>query len=134
MEAPRTSRDRRRSQRITLDGTVRLYARDGSWPTTIIDLSLRGVLVSHPDGCVHPPGTRFRMDLRIFDNVPVSMGAELVRADERHMAFAWDRIDLDSFSRLKRLLELNLQQPELLYRELGELGQAQAPDKPQQGT
>lgn len=126
-------RERRRFQRIMLDGTARLYARDGSWPATIADLSLRGVLVSRPEGCEYPPGTRFRMDLRIFDNVPVSMGVELVRADAEHLAFAWDRIDLDSFSRLKRLLELNLQQPELLYRELGELGQMPPPGKPPPG-
>lgn len=121
MEASRPSRERRRFQRITLQGAVKLYARDGSWPADLIDLSLRGVLVSHPAGCDQAPGTRFRMDLRIFENLPVSMGVSLVRADPAQLAFAWDRIDLDSFARLKRLLELNVEQPELLHRELAEL-------------
>ena len=121
MDAP-PSCDRRRFQRVPLAGTVKLYARDGSWDAELIDLSLRGLLVSHPVNCGAAPGTRFRMDLRIFENLPVSMGVELVRSDDGRLAFAWDRIDLDSFARLKRLLELNLPQPELLYRELAELG------------
>ncbi len=123
MDAPSANQNRRRYQRVPLAGTVKLYARDGSWPAELIDLSLRGVLVSHPQGCAAEPGARFRMDLRIFENLPVSMGVSLVRSDAARLAFAWDRIDLDSFARLKRLLELNLPHPELLYRELADLGQ-----------
>ncbi len=122
MDAPPAKHDRRRFQRVPLAGTVKLYARDGSWDAALVDLSLRGVLVGRPDGCDAATGARFRMDLRIFENLPVSMGVSLVRILPAQLAFAWDRIDLDSFARLKRLLELNLPQPELLHRELADLG------------
>jgi len=38
------------------------------------------------------------------------------------IGFRWDRIDLDSFAQLKRLVELNLGDPDLLNRELSALG------------
>ncbi len=120
-DRPGNGRDRRQFQRLPLEGAVTLYARNGSWPAELADLSLRGVLVHRPANCPAEPGARFRMDLRVFDSLPVSMGVALVRADDTHLAFTWDRMDLDSFARLKRVLELNLPQPELLYRELAEL-------------
>jgi hypothetical protein len=38
------------------------------------------------------------------------------------IGYRWEKIDLDSFSQLKRLVELNLGDPELLNRELSALG------------
>jgi hypothetical protein len=38
------------------------------------------------------------------------------------VGFAWERIDIDSFTHLKRLLQLNLEDEAQLMRELHELG------------
>lgn len=114
--------DRRRFQRVPLEGSVRLYSGSALWETDLIDLSLKGVLVARPATWAGAPGARFRMDLRVNGTLVISMGVEAARIEDERLAFAWDRIDLDSFARLKRLIELNLGGHELLHRELAALG------------
>lgn len=114
--------ERRRFQRITLQGSVHIYTQQQSWSGRILDISLKGVLVSHPQDCQTNTQARYRIDLRVHDSIVVSMGAILTRFDDRCLAFSWDRIDLDSFSRLKRLIELHSSHPDLLNRELSRLG------------
>ena len=122
MEQESAAAERRHFQRLTLDGSARLYATGGYWDTQLIDMSLKGVLVVRPPGCDPLPGTRFRMELRVHDAVVISMGVEAARVEPQRIALAWDRIDLDSLSRLKRVIELNSTEPEQLNRELGGLG------------
>lgn len=114
--------DRRRHRRIGLEGTVRLYSPSTMWNARLIDLSLRGALIERPEGFDGTVGTRFRLDVRLDGGVMIGMGATLARADEAQLAFNCEKIDLDSFARLKRLVELNLGNAEMLNRELGELG------------
>ena len=122
MEKEPAAEERRRFQRLALNGSARLYATSGYWDTQLIDMSLKGVLVVRPPGCDPVPGTRFRMDLRVNDAVVISMGVEAARVEPQRIALAWDRIDLDSLTRLKRVIELNIAEPELLNRELAGLG------------
>ncbi len=122
MEPEPAAEERRHFQRLTLEGSARLYASGGYWDTQLIDMSLKGVLVVRPPGCDPLPGARFRMDLRVHDAVVISMGVEAARVESQRIALAWDRIDLDSLTRLKRVIELNSAEPELLNRELGGLG------------
>lgn len=117
-----SGQDRRRFQRVPLAGSVRIYSGSALWETDLIDLSLKGVLVARPAAFAGAPGARFRMDLRVNGTLVISMGVEAARIEGDRLAFAWDRIDLDSFARLKRLLELNLGGHERLHRELAALG------------
>lgn len=115
--------NRRRFSRFPLPGSVRLYSGTAMWQTELIDLSLRGVMVITPQGWVGTPGTRFRLDVRIEGGIMIGMGVELVRATPRSLAFSCLKIDLDSFSRLKRLVELNVGNTDILNRELATLGE-----------
>ena len=54
----------------------------------------------------------------------IAMAVSLVRLDDVAIGFSCERIDLDSFLRLKRTIELNLGNAELLNRELSALGMA----------
>jgi hypothetical protein len=110
--------NRRRFQRFPVAGTVRLYSGNAMWTTALIDLSLRGALLFRPADWTAPAGTRYRLDVRLDGGVMISMGVQLVRVDADELAFACVRIDLDSFARLKRLVELNLGNADLLNREL----------------
>lgn len=114
--------DRRRFRRMPLEGSVRIYSGSAMWETDLLDLSLKGVLVARPEAWTGEPGARFRMDLRVNGTLVISMGVEVARTEDARLAFAWDRIDLDSLARLKRLVELNLGRHELLHRELAALG------------
>lgn len=51
----------------------------------------------------------------------IRMDASAVHIDDGMINFICEHIDLDSITHLKRLVELNLGDPELLHRELSAL-------------
>jgi len=112
----------RRFQRFGVDGGVHIYSGSAMWSTQLIDVSLRGVLVQRPQHWDGAAGQRFRLDFRLPGSVVISMAVELARANEDSLGFACRRIDLTSFGHLKRLIELNLGNAEMLNRELEGLG------------
>ena len=112
----------RRFHRFPIDGSVRLYSGSAMWNTRLVDLSLAGVLVEQPPGWDGAIGHRYRLDLRLEGGILIGMGVELARIDEAGLGFACSKIDLGSFTQLKRLIELNLGNVEVLRRELSDLG------------
>jgi hypothetical protein len=114
--------ERRRFRRFPVEGSVKLYSGSAMWSTTLIDMSLRGVLVERPAEWTGEMGSRYRLDVRLEGGVMIGMGVELSRVANGHLGFACQKIDLDSFARLKRLVELNLGNTEILNRELSALG------------
>jgi len=114
--------ERRRFNRFPIEGSVKLYSGSAMWATTLIDLSMRGVLVERPTDWAGDLGSRYRLDLRLEGGVMIGMGVELARIANGHLGFACLKIDLDSFARLKRLIELNLGNTGILNRELSVLG------------
>jgi hypothetical protein len=113
--------NRRRFQRFRMEGIARLYSAGAMWETGLVDVSLRGVMVTRPDGWDGAVGNRYRLDVRIEGGVMLGMAVELARVVDVRLAFAWTRVDLDSFIRLKRLVELNLGNSELFTQELASI-------------
>lgn len=113
----------RRFHRFPVEGSVKLYSGSAMWTTKLIDMSLRGVLVECPADWTGAVGTRYRLDLRLDGGVMIGMGVELARIIEGNLGFTCIRIDLNSFSQLKRLIELNLGNTESLGRELSSFGE-----------
>ena len=111
----------RRFHRFPIDGSVRLYSGSAMWNTRLVDLSLAGVLVEQPPGWNGAIGHRYRLDLRLEGGILIGMGVELARIDEAGLGFACSKIDLGSFTQLKRLIELNLGNVDALRHELSEL-------------
>lgn len=113
----------RRFHRFPIEGDVRLYSGNAMWNTRLVDLSLSGVLVERPEGWTGSVGSRYRLDLRLDGGVLIGMGVELARivAGSR-LGFNCVKIDLGSFAQLKRLIELNLGNNDVLHRELSALG------------
>ncbi|HOV57097.1 MAG TPA: PilZ domain-containing protein [Rhodanobacteraceae bacterium] len=114
--------ERRRFHRFSFEGTVRLYSGTAMWETKLVDISLKGVLIERPLNWNGKVGGTYRMDLRINNSVIISMGVTTAHIMPHRLGFKWEKIDLDSFAQLKRLVELNLGDPELLNRELSSLG------------
>jgi hypothetical protein len=114
--------ERRRFQRFSFEGSVKLYSGKAMWETKLVDISLKGVLIERPTDWNGKAGDNYRMDLRINNSVIISMGVTPAHIMPHRLGFMWERIDLDSFAQLKRLVELNLGDPQLLNRELSALG------------
>ena len=111
----------RRFSRISLSTDVRLYSSSQVWETQILDLSLQGAQVSRPEDFVVRKDQNFRLEIRLQGTAVISMGVELARIEGDRLGFRAGRMDFDSFTHLKRLIELNLGNSEGLAAELGRL-------------
>ena len=123
MSALPQTESRRSFRRIPFDGEVRLYSVSAMWNTRLVNISLNGALVDRPEGWDGALGRKQRLDLRVASGLVITVGAVVAHVGARFIGFRFERIDLDSFVRLKRLIELNLGDPEMLNRELAALGQ-----------
>jgi len=113
--------ERRVFHRIPIEAEVRLYSDRAMWTTRLFDISLKGALVERPLGWEGTPGKTQRLEIRMNSTTVISVNARIARAATATVAFRMDRLDLDSFIRLKRLVELNLGDARLLHRELAAL-------------
>lgn len=88
----------------------------------MIDISLKGMLLRRPTDWSGHSGDRFRVELQLAGGIFISMGILVAHVGSQSIGCQLDKIDIDSFSHLKRLIELNLGDARLLNRELSALG------------
>lgn len=113
--------ERRRFSRILYNAPAELHQGQTKARCSIIDLSLHGLLLST---IVEPIDSSKSVDL--FFHLPesdiiISLQAHVVEHNERYTRLSIAHIDIDSISHLKRLVELNVGDEELLHREIEQL-------------
>jgi len=116
-----TTEDRRRFKRIAFDALTTLTQGDQQWDVTLLDLSLKGLLVSRPADWAADPAVPFAVAITLGEDAPIAMEAELRHDNNGQLGFQCTHIDLDSISHLRRLVELNLGDEAELERELSAL-------------
>jgi len=80
------------------------------------------MLLEKPAGLSVNEGDHFSIKMSLIKNeIHISMNAKVVHIDNNHLGFECENLDIDSSTHLRRLIELNLGDPELLNRELSEL-------------
>jgi len=99
--------ERRQFERLPFDSKMQLFSGTQAWSCEIIDISLKGVLFTKPKEWVGQNGDIFRLSIALQNSPSISMSIEMVHIDEETLGAMWTKIDVGSFSRLKRLLELN---------------------------
>ena len=119
-----SAHERREFSRIPFHAQAHLHADKGEMHLNcdVIDVSLHGVLISIPKGWQGKLTDKYQIDL-LLDNaqVVIKMSASVAHIDQKAIGFICEQIDLDSISHLKRLVELNIGDSELLHRELSAL-------------
>lgn len=120
----------RRFTRLPFDGTARLFSSTAMWETAIVDLSLRGILVTRPEDWEGKLKANFRLELRLAGTAIISMAVTLANTATEHLGFKIDHLDWNSFQHLKRLIELNLGDSEALFLELSALGNTETSRRP----
>ena len=115
--------DRRRFQRIWFDAPVSIEGTSRDVTTTLVDISLNGVLLVKPDNWSGRTGDSVRLDIRLGDGrTNIHMKVQIAHQGPETIGLRCKEIDLESVSHLKRLVELNLGDQQLLERELDALG------------
>ncbi|QEN50249.1 PilZ domain-containing protein [Pseudomonas protegens] len=113
--------DRRRFKRIAFDARTELSQGTHRWPVRLLDLSLKGLLIERPDPWLGDPARPFEADIHLSSDADVHMDVQLAHDNKGQLGFVCLHIGLESIEHLRRLIELNLGDPEELERELGAL-------------
>ncbi len=115
--------EKRRFSRILFDAPAVLSVDDTDYDTLLVDVSLKGALLRAPADWSIGTGTQARLRIRLDGGDDhIDMEGALAHQENGRIGFACRKIDMDSITHLRRLVELNLGQPELLERELAQLG------------
>ncbi len=121
-----TSEERRRFHRILFDAPTTVSCASGeSYQTTLIDISLNGALIARPagwEGETGDGGEVITITLDQENGIVIRMEAILVHVEDDLLGLECKHIDMDSITHLRRLVELNMGDAELLERELAALG------------
>lgn len=113
---------RRRFTRIPFDAEARLAAGEQQWAVELLDLSLKGALIARPQDWNGEAEGPLRLELRLGEDAVIVMDVSIAHQEADRLGLRCEDIDLDSITHLRRLVELNLGNPDLLERELASLG------------
>ncbi|AWL11412.1 Cyclic diguanosine monophosphate-binding protein [Saliniradius amylolyticus] len=85
------------------------------------DLSLKGVLLECPDNTQLNPELPVLLKLTLPNNEPIILEGDIRHQEGEQLGLHITLIDIDSASRLRRIVELNTGDESLLKRELSKL-------------
>lgn len=110
--------EHRRFARVIFNHTARLTIAGHEHACEVVDLSLKGALLRTASG-EFSPGENCRLDLVLDDGEHcVRMDGVIAHCTARLVGLACQSIDLESATLMRRLVELNLGDPDLLEREI----------------
>ncbi|MFC0119019.1 PilZ domain-containing protein [Pseudoalteromonas xiamenensis] len=114
--------ERRRFTRVMFSNPAKLMTAGGDYQCKLFDLSLNGALVSLPNGYIPMKDEPASLLFKLGDSdVAISMQVEVRHIEALYLGLHCTQIDLESVTHLKRLIELNLGDDDILYRELEQL-------------
>jgi hypothetical protein len=116
------SDERRRFSRITFHRPAELDVLSERGTCELLDVSLKGALVEAPAGLRGTVGQPCTLTVRLdAGEAVVRMDGRIAHRTGTQIGIRCTGVDLESISHLRRLVELNLGDEELLQRELAAL-------------
>jgi hypothetical protein len=116
--------ERRDFWRATFHSPARLTCTTGvTYETRVCDLSLKGAMLEMPEGWQGLEGESYRLQVDLSPEVAIRMQTTVVHVQGPRVGLRCDEIDIDSITALRRLVELNSGDAEMLERELSLLTQ-----------
>ena len=120
--------ERRHFVRVGFDAPALLTTATDAYSVHVQDLSLKGALLMVPAQANLEAGVLCQLTIPLADTGNhIAMSAEVAHMEGLHTGLLCRGIDLDSVTHLRRLIELQLGDPALLERDLGELTMAPPP-------
>ena len=110
--------ERRKRTRVAFRGRVGLKMPGGSFrELPLRDISLKGLYAFSEDEV--PVGLECEARIKLSGDVVLRMKAQVVRSDGRGIGMVFEEMEPEVFQRLKRLVELNAEDPDRIQDELG---------------
>jgi len=116
------SHERRKFTRIPFEASVTLSNPQGKWTAKLLDISLNGILITQPHNWVDCANKEFMIEVNFAENAAhIRMETTVSHIEAKKIGLRCNYIDIDSASHLRRLVELNLGNEDVLNRELSAL-------------
>lgn len=115
--------ENRRSHRIQFDCLVKFEAAECRHVCELVDISLQGALIAACSGATPKAGTPCRIIINLDDENEhqIIMDGRVAHKMENRVGIHCDAIDVDSMAHLRKLMEYNLGDVELVNRDFNEL-------------
>lgn len=110
--------EKRIFQRVLFSHDAKLICNGQSHTVQILDLSLHGFLCTQPNTTNIHLNDDATMIMTLEQGRKITMESTVVHIDNSHLGVSCHHMDIDSISELKRLIQLNLANDELLNRDL----------------
>ncbi len=111
----------RHFHRVAHDARVTITSGDRIWSGTVQDISLKGCLVLLARDWQVEAGRAYRLAIHLSPVRVIEMDTVLAHQNGQQVGFRCVRIDLDSITELRRMVELNLGDHSLLDRDIQSL-------------
>lgn len=122
MTASTSGHERRHFSRIAFHRPASLDVRIAQGTCEVLDVSFKGALVEVPHGFPAHVGQGCTLSIRLdAGDAVIEMEGEIVHREGTQAGIRCLEIDLDSMSHLRRLVELNVGDEDVLHRELSAL-------------
>ena len=92
------------------------------WSCNLLDISLKGMLVEPPENIDIDMKNPCGMALFLGEDISIHARVTITHTNNGNWGLNWQQIDVASLQHLRRLIELNTNDPAMLTRELSELG------------
>lgn len=117
-----TTENRRAFHRIFFETPVTVIANNKAYKSYLIDISLNGALINKSEDLTLTQGDKVQLEIELGGSHHlISMEATVSHIEEGHVGLKREQIDMESISHLRRLVELNLGDSEMLSREMEHL-------------
>lgn len=114
--------DKRRFTRIVFSAPATLTVNNIDYPTKLVDISLKGALISQIEGIEKHLKEICQLKFCLNDSdVEVELTGHIAHVEKEYLGVHCEKIDIQSASHLRRLVELNVGSSELLDRNLNSL-------------
>lgn len=87
----------------------------------VLDVSLKGALIEHEGDWVARAAQPCHLRIELAPGAVIVMESSVAHIEGKHVGLHCDRIDLDSITHLRQLVERNAEDPAVLDRELVKL-------------
>lgn len=112
----------RQYARIPFAAQALLHVQGQTLTVHLLDIALKGALVQTTTPQPLALHEKCRLELALADDGEgVAMSGTIVHLDGKYLGMSCENIDLTSLTRLRRLIELNTGDVELMDRELSHL-------------
>ncbi len=115
---PENEPDNCNFHRILYKANAILSCGEQSWHCEVTDLSLKGCLLSFEFPWSEDLEKIYTLTLHLSEQSTINMDLSIAHVVANKAGFKCEHIDIDSVSELRRLVELNLGDSELLKRDL----------------